>query len=57
MPAVVDPDKCTASGLCTEDCPTEAIEIKDNIAVVDEELCSDCGVCEDACPSDAITME
>ena len=57
MTAIVDVEKCDGNGECVESCPTEAIQIKDNIAVVDEDLCEDCGVCEDACPHEAITVE
>lgn len=57
MPAVVDPEKCTGCETCVDECPSEAIEMKDEIAVVDEEACADCGVCVDACPAEAITMD
>jgi len=57
MPAKVNAEDCTACESCIEVCPTEAIELKDDIAVVDEDVCSDCAVCEDACPTSAITME
>jgi len=53
--AKVDPDQCTACGLCEEACPAEAITV-DETAVVDDEKCTDCGTCVDECPSDAITM-
>jgi len=57
MAAVVDAEKCKASGECIDVCPTEAITLENNVAVVDEDVCSDCGVCADACPEDAITVE
>jgi len=57
MPAVVDAEKCTGCGTCVDECPSEAIEMKDEIAVVDEDACADCGVCVDVCPAEAITME
>ena len=57
MPAVVDPKKCTGCESCVEECPSEAIEMKDEIAVVDEDACADCGVCVDVCPAEAITMD
>jgi len=56
MPAVVDAEKCTGCESCVDECPSEAISMKDEIAVVDEEACSDCEVCVDACPAEAITM-
>jgi ferredoxin len=57
MTAIIDLDKCAASGECIDVCPSEAIEIKDGKAVVDADLCADCGVCEDSCPNEAITIE
>jgi len=57
MAAVVDAEKCTGCGTCVDECPSEAIEMKDDVAVVDEDACADCGVCVDVCPAEAITME
>ena len=57
MPAVVDAEKCTGCESCVDECPSEAIAMKDEIAVVDEEACADCGVCVDVCPAEAITMD
>jgi len=56
MPAIVDPNKCNASGECINSCPTEAITMVENKAVVNDELCSDCAACVDACPSQAISL-
>ncbi len=57
MPAVVDAEKCTGCESCVDECPSEAIAMKDEIAVVDEDACADCGVCVDVCPAEAITMD
>ena len=57
MPAEVDAEKCTGCGSCVDECPSEAIELKDDLAVVDDEACSDCGVCVDVCPTEAITLD
>ena len=57
MPAVVDAEKCTGCESCVGECPSEAIEMKDEKAVVDEDACADCGVCVDVCPAEAITMD
>jgi ferredoxin len=57
MPAEVDKEKCTGCGTCVDECPSEAIALKDDVAVVDDEACSDCGLCVDVCPEEAITLD
>lgn len=57
MTAIVNTETCNACGECTEVCPLDAIEVKDDHAVVDEDTCSDCGACSDACPTESITVE
>ena len=56
MAAVVDAEKCTACGECTEACPLDAISVPEKVAVVDEAACGDCGACVDACPNGSITV-
>ncbi len=57
MTAVVDFDKCTGCGACTEVCPVEAITLNDDgKACVNADDCTDCGACADECPSEAITL-
>ncbi len=56
MAAIVDSEKCTGCGVCVEACPTEAIQIRNDLAVVNEEKCIDCGTCEDECAKDAIML-
>jgi len=56
MPALVNPETCEGCEDCIEECPTEAISMKDGLAVVDPDECTDCEACMDACPNDSISM-
>lgn len=49
-------NQCTGCGVCVDQCPFNAIEIKDNQAVI-LESCTLCGSCESVCPVGAITIE
>ncbi|MDD1671743.1 MAG: indolepyruvate ferredoxin oxidoreductase subunit alpha [Methanomicrobiales archaeon] len=52
---MVDPERCTACGLCVRfGCP--AIETTDEITTITD-LCSGCGVCAQICPQGAIMRE
>ncbi len=57
MVAKVNTDECTACGICIDECPSTAIELKNEKATVDEVECTDCGTCMDACPNSAITVD
>lgn len=57
MAAKVNPEECTGCGICVDECPATAIELKNEKAKVDEDECTDCGTCVDSCPNSAITME
>lgn len=46
-------DDCISCGVCTAECPSEAISEGENTYVIDPELCIDCGACAEACPVDA----
>ncbi len=51
----VDRDKCTGSGNCVEQCPTDAVEMVEGKAmIVRPEDCNYCTECEAVCPSGAI---
>ena len=56
MPAVVDVEKCDGCHSCESECPSEAIEIVENVAVVSPDDCIDCNACENACPTQAIKV-
>ncbi len=48
----IEPEKCTACGLCKKNCPEGAIEgDKRVIHVIDQTKCIKCGICYDVCPS------
>jgi ferredoxin len=53
----VDPSACTGCGLCTLDCPTLAIEVRDGCSMlVDERCCDGGGACVASCPHGAIAL-
>jgi len=53
---VVNQEKCTGCGTCTDACPTEAIQIETGKAVITWE-CMDCGACPRVCPEGAIKKQ
>ena len=56
--AIIDPDKCTACGICEGMCPLQIIKMKDDKASIDDlSKCDGLGGCARMCPSKAITME
>jgi len=55
--AVVDHEKCTLCGICTEVCRFDAITQKEDKIIIDEILCDGCFLCSRVCPEQAITME
>jgi len=54
--AQVDPEKCSACGLCAEIGHCNAIILTDEAASVDSSLCHGCSTCIDICPKGAIKM-
>jgi dihydroorotate dehydrogenase/Pyruvate/2-oxoacid:ferredoxin oxidoreductase delta subunit len=54
--ARVDPEKCSACGLCLEIGHCNAILLTDESASIDPRLCQGCSTCIDLCPKKAITM-
>jgi NADH-quinone oxidoreductase subunit F len=47
----IDPEKCSACGICRKKCPADAIDgAKKTIHVIDQEKCTKCGTCFEVCP-------
>lgn len=51
---ILDRNKCTQCGLCSEDCPVEAIHFPDSFPEFSDR-CVHCGLCVVVCPVGAIT--
>jgi len=55
--AEIDPELCTACGLCAEErCQVQAIEAGEEAYRVIPEKCIGCGLCVTTCPSEAIQL-
>jgi MinD superfamily P-loop ATPase len=55
--AVIDPEKCTACGICAEVCRFDALIPGDEAYQVDSLACEGCASCYYQCPEEAIRME
>ncbi len=55
--AIIDPDLCTACGICAEVCRFEAVIPGDEAYRVDNIACEGCASCFYQCPEEAIRME
>jgi len=61
-PPTLDPDRCTACGLCVKDCasmvlalePTATGERRGRLGLAHPDWCNACGHCEAVCPAGAI---
>ena len=53
----VNKEECTGCEECVEECPAEAISMKDDVAVIDGNECTECSACVDTCPAEAITED
>ena len=54
---VVDPNLCTACGICVDECPSSCYDLEDVARLNRPEDCTECGLCVDACPNGAITQD
>jgi len=52
---VVDEEKCTYCGMCSEVCERHAIAVFKSKVMVFEDLCNGCGACSLFCPENAIS--
>ncbi len=51
----INEDLCVGCGVCVDDCPVDAIELKnDQKAFINEDECIRCGRCHDICPQEAV---
>ncbi len=55
MAYFIDPEECTACGVCIDECPVEAIVEGDDFYTIIADECTDCGACADVCPVEAIS--
>ena len=53
---VVDPDGCTACGICVDECPSSCYDLEDIARLNRPDDCTECGTCVDVCPNGAITL-
>jgi len=54
---LADPDKCTACGVCVEQCPVRALAFQGATPVVDAAVCIACYCCQEMCPEKAMTLQ
>ena len=48
----IDPEKCTACGICLRNCPVDAISGGKNLVhIIDQEKCTKCSTCFEVCPT------
>jgi len=53
-PVRIDPDRCTACGLCVEACHYNALALIKGKLLIFDSLCHACGVCSLVCPEEAV---
>ena len=49
--------KCKNCGACANECPVDALTIKDGKVTIDASQCINCGSCWATCPEDAIELD
>lgn len=53
----IDKEKCIGCGLCSRDCVSSILEIRDKKAVTVSDKCILCGHCIAVCPKNAVSIE
>lgn len=57
----IDDKSCSQCGICIEECPEEAIKVKDvdgkKYHYIDAKLCNGCALCVEACPEGSIVED
>ena len=52
-----DPERCTACGVCIDQCPVSALTMDRSVPVVDADICITCFCCQEICPEKAMTLK
>lgn len=52
----VDSEACIACGKCIDECPSNALELKDDSIHLNKSLCVGCGECVSICPTGALSI-
>jgi len=55
--AIIEPDECTACGICAEVCRFDAVIPGEDAYQIDASACEGCASCFYQCPTEAIRME
>jgi len=57
MPIKVDGKDCDSCGICVQNCPMDALRMKDGKPHMRYDECWYCGACVEDCPQQAIRLE